>query len=427
MSNHCDFPPATVSFLDTDLYKITMHAAIHKNFPEIEVCYKYTNRTPSMKLNQAAIEWLKVQIGHLGQLQFTAEEIEYLKSELAYLPQEYFEYIKTFKLYPEQQIIIIHATDDDFQLEVKGKWVDTIFYEILLLSLISEAYFKYVDVDWDVNGQYELATSKISQLFAHGIPFSEFGTRRRRSFDTQEIVVRAFVDYANLPENRSKKNLLIGTSNVLLAKKYGLRPIGTVAHEWMMGVAAITQDYPNANKHAMDYWIKTVGESHAGLALTDTFGTDAFLRSFVPPYSDCYVGFRQDSGDPLAYTDKVARHVFEVLKLPQFSKSICFSDSLNIEKCIKYFDYAKAKGFNSNFGIGTNFTNDFKYNKAPYDKSPPLNIVIKLKEVNGKPAIKISDNLGKNMGDANTVKQVKEILGYKENEWREGDESKRWT
>lgn len=390
---------------------------------DLEVKYKYKNRTPAKDLSPEAVKWLKFQVSQLGSLRFSSEEIEYLRLAVSYLPSAYFDYLKDFQLKPHEQVTI--ATDPHLDISIQGKWVDTIFYEILVLSLISEAYFKFVDTDWDLHGQQELATSKIAKLFEHGIPFSEFGTRRRRSFETQDIVVKALNDYKNL-QPVEKHKLLIGTSNVLLAKKYNLRPVGTVAHEWIMGVAASSQDYVNANKLAMDYWINTVGSKYAGLALTDTFGTDAFLKAFYPPYSDDYVGFRQDSGDPLVYTDKIAKHLFEVLKLPKFSKSICYSDSLNIDKCIKYFDYAQLKGVLSSFGIGTNFTNDFKSNVAPYEVSHPLNIVIKLSELDGKPAIKISDNLGKNMGDPETVARVKKLLGYTEAEWSEGDESKRW-
>lgn len=409
-----------------------MHAAVFSSFADIEVVYKYTNRSAQLNLNAEAIEWLKQQFGYLGQLKFTEEEIEYLRKQIPSLPQDYLDFIKHFKLYPERQLSVtaekVAGKEDQYNLNVlvQGKWVDTILYEIPLLALISESYFKFVDVDWEYEGQLEKAQAKAKKLFENSIKFSEFGTRRRRSKKTQDLVMQGIVKaVAENPDVYTK--LLLGTSNVHFAKEFNVKPIGTVAHEWVMGIAAITNDYINANKNAMDYWIKTFGPENAGLALTDTFGTDDFLKSFHPPYSNAYVGVRQDSGDPVEYTKKIAHHYYDVLRLPKFSKIICYSDSLNVEKAIDYAHVAREYGLLATFGIGTNFTNDFQRKSERTIKSEPMNIVIKLLEINGNHAIKISDNLGKNMGDPETVERVKQELGYVEKKWSGDNEAHRWS
>lgn len=418
--------PVISSLLDTDLYKLLMHAAVRKHFKGVPVVYVYTNRTPHMLLNAQAIDWIKHQVRALGDLRFSADEILYLRHNLPQLPDSYLDYLVDFRLDPTSQVIFHNSESNirEFGIEVHGSWSQTILYEIPLLAIVSEAYFKFVDVDWTMAGQADRAAEKCRFLATNHCSFMEFGTRRRRSFETQNVVVKAIMEcLCSLPTELAR--MCSGTSNVLLAKKYNLKPMGTVAHEWFMGVAAISGDYRNANAKAMEYWIDTFGPEYAGYALTDTFGTKQFLESFNRPFTDYYAGVRQDSGDPIEYVRMVADH-YASLGYPENAKGICFSDSLNLEKCITYKREAEKAGLVPSFGIGTFFTNDFNRTGAEEEKSLPLNIVIKLREAGGCPAIKISDVMTKNMGDAATVYRVKQELGYVDKAWADGDESHRW-
>jgi nicotinate phosphoribosyltransferase len=222
-----------------------------------------------------------------------------------------------------------------------------------------------------------------------------------------------------------------------------MAPIGTVAHEWFMGIAALTNDYKGATQEALRRWVGCFGPGVLGVALTDTFGTPAFLEAFgkqidylpdtpnVPPeaakssktYADVFTGVRQDSGDPTEFV-KLMRRWYDEKGIKE-KKTIVFSDSLNIEKCIEYKKVAEEAGFQPTFGVGTYLTNDFTSLNTG-KKSAPLNIVIKISSAAGNPAVKISDNIGKNTGDKVKVEQVKRELGYVEHEWKEGDETARW-
>ncbi|GAB7353651.1 hypothetical protein MBLNU459_g4060t1 [Dothideomycetes sp. NU459] len=444
-------PDGVFSLLDTDLYKLTMQCAVLKYFPDVEVAYKFTNRTQDMKLNRAAYNWLRKQIDKLSNIAVSEEEIEYLKKTCAYFGHEYLDFLRTFRLHPAKQIQISFeplkesssesdADQGDVSLYVKGRWIDTILYEIPLLALISESYFKFCDTDWDHAGQVDRAYEKGVRLLEAGCAFSEFGSRRRRDYKTHDLVMQGLQEAKQEGEKRSFAGKWAGTSNVHFAMKYGVAPIGTVAHEWFMGIASITDDYPNANEKALQYWTGTFGRGVLSIALTDTFGTPAFLEAFKKPappghsrdpdlhkanpsYAQVFTGTRQDSGDPLEFI-KLMRRFYDSQNVTS-PKTIVFSDSLNVDRCIEYMRATQKAHLTPSFGVGTFFTNDF-VRKSSGEKSVPLNIVIKLSEAAGRPCIKISDNIGKNMGDDKLVRRVKEELGYHEKSWEGGDETKRW-
>lgn len=329
-------------------------------------------------------------------------------------------------------------------MEIKGTWSDTILYEIPILALTSEAYFRFMDTDWNYEGQEEKAFEKGLRLLEAGCTTSEFGTRRRRDYHTQALVFRGLVKASKEATAKGFPGKLTGTSNVHLAMRFGIPPVGTVAHEWFMGIAAITNDYTKATEEALRHWVSAFG-TNLSIALTDTFGTQEFLRAFSLPirpvdggfgpevfqkadgsiktYAEMFAGVRQDSGDPAEYV-KLLRDYYDGQGIKD-KKIIVFSDSLNIDRCLEYLEVSQKYGFQPTFGVGTYLTNDFTHLKTG-TKSVPLNIVIKLSSAAGRPAVKISDNAGKNTGDKETVQKVKQQIGYVEQEWKDGDETARW-
>ena len=295
----------------------------------------------------------------------------------------------------------------DIHFDVGGLWLHTILYEVPLLALTSEAYFRFCDKDWSHEGQEEKAYVKGIKLMEHGCVFSEFGTRRRRDYHTHDLVMQGLVRAARIASEQKWKGKLSGTSNIHFAMKYGVPPVGTVAHEWFMGIASITNDYEHANETALRYWVGCFGEGVLGIALTDTFGTPVFLKAFKkslptvaqaevdttdtqlpsaplpamsathtvvdttssgyqssqlhvtnvdPPrsYAQTFTGVRQDSGNPLEFI-KVMRDFYDSEGITD-KKTIVFSDSLNIERCLEYMHVAEEAGFNPTFGIGTFLT-----------------------------------------------------------------------
>ncbi|KAL8646561.1 MAG: hypothetical protein Q9226_006807, partial [Calogaya cf. arnoldii] len=449
-------------------------SAVYRMFlrDEQDVTYAFTNRTPQMRLTRAAFRWLQEQIDKLANISLDPSELEYLRNTCTYFNDAYLRFLTSFRLQPSKQVNAAFTLLDDtgrqddvgnLSLGISGRWLDTILYEIPLLALTSEAYFKFCDKDWTYRHQQDQAYRKGCRLIEHGCIFSEFGSRRRRDYHTQDLVIQGLKRAAADGQAQGWKGKLSGTSNVHFAMKYGLTPVGTVAHEWFMGIASITNDYVHANETALRYWVGCFGEGVLGIALTDTFGTPTFLKAFkrtmptpansmaddkttlipgaasppLPPmdvngttdtseersYAQIFQGVRQDSGNPVEFV-RMMRDFYDSEDIHE-KKTIVFSDSLNIELCLKYMQVAEEAGFAPTFGVGTFLTNDFVH-ESNGQKSVPLNIVIKLSSANGHAAIKISDNIGKNTGDSETVHKVKETLGYVEKQWANGNEATRW-
>lgn len=402
------------SILDTDLYKFTMQQAVLHYFPHTYATYRFKNRNSSTLFSRFAAERFKAAVAEFTNLKLTSSEQEWLHKTCPYLKSEYIAYLSTYRYKPEQaRITFVPLTEDglwgDIEIEVSGPWVETICWEVPLMACLSETYFQTVATDWDYVGQEEAALNKGIALLTAGCAFSEFGTRRRRSYHAQDIVIQSLIEASQIVPEKGK---LVGTSNVHFAQKYELMPIGTIAHEWFMGVAAL-EGYEHANATALGLW-ESLYDNTTLVALTDTFSTGVFFKEFSLNVERVirWAGLRQDSGDPFTFAPRVIA-MYESVGVDFRQKQIVFSDSLDIDKCIQLHKQCEELGLRkASFGIGTFLTNDFRtLSSDRKEKSKALNIVIKLASVDGKPCIKLSDDLSKTTGDQATVERIKKIHG----------------
>lgn len=175
-----------------------------------------------------------------------------------------------------------------------------------------------------------------------------------------------------------------------------------------MAVSAL-EGVESANRKTLEKWHDTY-QGALGIALTDTFTTPVFLKDFDKDLADKYIGVRQDSGNPSDFITLMVQH-YKSLGIDPQTKVIVFSDSLDVDRAIKLLSLANEHGIKASFGIGTSFTNDYQKLSDPSQKSKPLNIVIKIKECNGKRVIKLSDDVLKNSADVATVDAFKRQLG----------------
>lgn len=379
------------SILDSDLYKFTMMNWVIQHYPEVDGVSRFNNRDLSMKFDISSLKEIQKQVMLMGELKLTDQEYDWMKNELPFLPVSYRQYLAAYRFNPDQVIIKL---DDENNLDIKihGKWRDKILWEVPLMAIISEVYFKYMDTDWSMAGQVEQAIYKAKLLSEAGCFFTDFGTRRRRNFETQDIVVREMKNYSGF----------MGTSNPYLAMKYNVKALGTCAHEAIGAVAAL-ESLNRPNKMFMERWTETYKGS-LGTVLPDTFGTKSFIKDFSLEKAKLWDGPRHDSGDPFNFVDIFVDH-YKSLGIDPMTKTIIFSDGLDIETTIKLYTYCKDK-IKCSFGIGTFFTNDFK-KVSTGGKSKALNMVIKLVEVNGVPVVKLSDNPIKAIGDPKMIEIMK--------------------
>lgn len=379
------------NFTDNDLYKFTTMNAIQKKFPRAEVEYKFINRGKT-EFPAGFEEALRAEVDAMKNLSLSKEEEEFMRNRCYYFDPVFIDLVKGFRYNPEE--VFIKQTGGVLDVEIRGLWYRTVLWEVPLMALISELYFRMTNQNPD---DYESrAIAKAVEFSKMGAELSEFGTRRRFSFQVQDRVAGILKEHASA--------VLNGTSNVFLAMKYNLTPIGTHPHEWFMYHGA-HYGYRIANAISLENWIE-VYQGNLGIALTDTYTTDNFFHSFNSKYTKLFDGVRWDSGDALTFTDKVLKH-YNQNRIDPKSKTIVYSDALDLEK-VKEIKHYVNRRIHDVYGIGTYLSNDCGVK--------PLNMVIKLFSVkpdgyrNYIPVVKLSDVNGKHTGETEEVQLCEKII-----------------
>ena len=374
------------SLLDTDFYKLTMMQVVLHQYASAWVRYTFKWRNwDKMHLTISLQDFkskVDTEIDRLCKLQFTEEEVSYLAS-IRFFKPDFIEYLRLFQL--NRNYINTGIEAGQLKIDIEGPWLNTILYELPVLAIISELYSSSHGVDddiWMQDGRKRLK-DKVRFLNKATITdtrfkFAEFGTRRRASYSWQEEVLNYLIE--NCGRN------LVGTSNVHFAMKLGIKPIGTMAHEFFQAHQQLGPRLVDSQKVALQCWADEY-RGELGIALSDTMGFDKFLKDFDRFFSLLFNGCRQDSGDPIVWTEKLIAH-YQEMRIDPKTKSAVYSDGLTLESAVDIFKRFHDQ-IQTSFGIGTNLTNDCGF-VAPQ-------VVIKMVECNRKPVAKISDSQDKGM------------------------------
>ncbi|PXV58589.1 nicotinate phosphoribosyltransferase [Dyella jiangningensis] len=385
------------SLLDTDLYKFSMMQVVLHHYPAAQVEYKFKCRNPGIDL-VPYLDEIRRELDGLCSLRFTAEELDYLRS-WRFIKSDFVDFLGLFQL--NAKYVEIYPAQDgpgEIEIRIRGPWLHTILFEVPLLAIVNEVYFRNTQHGLDLSEGRRRLREKIALLRdTEGFQdcrIADYGTRRRFSRAWHEEVVTTLRDGLG--------RQLAGTSNVWLAWKLGLTPLGTLAHEYLQAHQALGPRLRDSQVAALETWAREY-RGDLGIALSDVYGLSAFLRDFDMYFCKLFDGTRHDSGDPFAWGERVLAH-YRANRVDPRSKVLVFSDGLDIPKVMRLYQHFHGR-CQLAFGVGTNLTND----AGP----EPLQIVIKMVRCNGQPVAKISDSPGKNMCDDSAyvayLRQVFEI------------------
>lgn len=390
-------------FTDDDLYKFTMCCAVIENYPRTQVKYQFTDRDSTVYPPGFADE-LTRQVKMLENLVITQEEVDFMRRKCTYIPGWFYSFLKGYR-YDSRHVHATQDADGHLHVEIEGAWADTILLEVKVLAIISELYYIMTGQSraFDYEDYYRRSSDKARRLLEAGCTFSDFGTRRRASFMAQEVAVSAMKDCQT---QGAWAGRFTGTSNVYLAMKYDLTPIGTMAHEYVCAIAGMYGPQM-ANHLAMRSWSNTY-RGALGTYLYDTYGWRIFSLNFSEDFANMFKGLRVDSGDNLEQLSLIEQK-YKALKIDPATKQVTFSNALDTDRAIELQRHAQGRCITA-FGIGTHFTNDFPGVR-------PMNIVIKLTDVKITESwpfycstCKLSEDGGKHSGDPATVAVFKQLL-----------------
>ena len=383
------------SLLDTDLYKFTMMQVVLHHFPGAQVEYRFKCRTEGVDL-RPYIEEIRGELADLCKLRFRDDELAYLRG-LRFMKSDFVDFLGLFQFNEKYLRLERSSAPGGIDITIRGPWLHTIMYEIPVLAVVSEVYFRRTQPQPDLAEGRRRLQAKIDLL--RGVErelefkISDYGTRRRFSLAWQEEVLQTL--------KREVPDCFAGTSNVWFAMRNGLTPLGTMAHEYMQACQALGPRLRDSQTFAFDKWAQEY-RGDLGIALSDTYGFDAFLRDFDMYFCKLFDGTRHDSGDPFEWGERMIEH-YRKNRVDPRTKTLIFSDQLSFPLAIRiarrFHDRAR-----TSFGIGTNLTNDLGYE--------PINIVLKMTECNGQPVAKVSDAPGKTIStDAGYLAYLRQVFG----------------
>ncbi len=378
------------SLLDTDLYKFTMMQAVLHGFPGAQVEYRFKCRNPGIDLAQFA-DQIRGEVRSLCSLKFDDAELAYLRS-MRFIKSDFVDFLGLFQL-NEKYITIEPQPSGELEIHIRGPWLHTILFEIPVLAIVNEVYFRNTQPQPDLAEGRRRLTEKIAQLKGEGLSdlkIADYGTRRRFSNAWHEEVLGTLIAELGAvtvrPGISAPTAQFAGSSNVLYAMKLGLIPLGTMAHEYLQACQALGPRLRDSQVFAFESWSREY-RGDLGIALSDVYGMSAFLRDFDLFFCKLFDGARHDSGDPFQWGERMIEH-YHAMRVDPRTKTLIFSDSLTVPRTIQLYQQFRGR-CQLAFGIGTNLTNDLGYE--------PLQIVIKMIRCNDQPVAKLSDTPSKNM------------------------------